>query len=56
MNICFNADIFGLINSRICKYQMIAIRTTTMAPAIPAEILATNFRLTNESSVYKTTF
>lgn len=38
MNICFNADNFGLINSSICKYQMIAIRTKTMGTAIPAEL------------------
>lgn len=41
MNICFNADICGLNNSSICKYQMIAIRTKTMGTAIPAEILIT---------------
>lgn len=54
MNICFNADICGLSNSSICKYQMIRIKTT-MGTAIPAKILNT-IGLLNGSSVYKTTF
>lgn len=52
MNICFNADIFGLINNSICKYHLIQRTTTAIVKPIKANPINNN-GMYSASSVYK---
>lgn len=52
LSICFNLDMFGLINSSICKYQM--QRQTVIRKTKTAAILPSLIKLSDCSSVYKT--